>query len=211
MRAHDFYIDSFKLPITPEDIEVNYKGKNKAIDLLNGDELNVLNKPSLTTFKFDFFLPRDYAPIVGEYIEPFTVAHGVEKMMKEKKIIPFIIIRHDRGLKNSIIKKATVEDFSYEESVENAPGLMASITLKVYIPLKTKVLTAKSDGEKTTLSEVNTADREAKASVKVRENEPINVAIRRGGGNIKNYKRIKDKNKITSVIADYTGKTLELN
>ena len=86
MRAHDFYIDSFKLPITPEDIEVNYKGKNKAIDLLNGDELNVLNKPSLTTFKFDFFLPRDYAPIVGEYIEPFTVVDGIEKMMNEKKI-----------------------------------------------------------------------------------------------------------------------------
>lgn len=49
------------------------------------------------------------------------------------------------------------------------------------------------------------------SSVKVRENEPINVAIRRGEGNIKNYKRIKDKNRITSVIADYTGKTLELN
>lgn len=211
MRAHDFYIDNFKLPITPKDIEVSYKGKNKAIDLLNGDELNVLNKPSLTIFKFEFFLPRDYAPIVGEYVEPFTIIDGIEKIRKEKKIIPFIIIRHDKGLKNSIIKKATVEDFSYEESVENAPGLMASISLKLYIPIKTKVLTAKSDGEKTTLSEVSVSEKKKKESVKVRENEPINVAIRRGGGNIKNYKRIKDKNRITSVVVDWTGKRLELN
>ncbi len=210
MRAHDFYINNFKLPITPSSIKVDYKGKNKTIDLLNGDEYNVLKKPSLTSYRFDFFLPRDYAPIVGTYIEPFTVVDGIEKLMKEKKIIPFIIIRYDRGLKNSIIKKATVEDFSYEESSDKAPGLMASITLKVYIPLKTKVLSAKSDGDKTTLTEVSTVERPVLDKVKVRPSEPLNVAMRRGGIDLNNYESIKSKNNIGSIRDDLSGRTIDL-
>lgn len=210
MRAHDFYINSIKLPITPESVEVNYKGKNKAIDLLNGDEFNVLNKPSLTTFKFNFFLPKYYAPIVGTYIEPFTVVDSIEKLMKAKKIIPFIIIRHDKGLKNSIIKKATIEDFSYEESSDNAPGLDASITLKVYIPLKTKVLTAKKDGEKTVLTEVSTIEKPALDGVVARPGEPLNVAIRRGGADLKRFESIKQQNSIGSIREDISGRNISL-
>lgn len=208
--VHEFYIGSIKLPVTPQAIAVDYKGKNKTLDLLNGDELNVLNKPRLTSYKFDFYLPSTELPIVKGYIKPFDVVSAIEKMMQKKKVIPFIIIRHDKGLKSSIIRKATVEDFNYKEDSKSGPGLMATITLKMYIPLKSKEYTVTQNNGTTELNEVISSSGNALKSLRARPSEPINVVMRRANVPLSKINDVLKQNKI-SVNDDLQERVIDLD
>lgn len=204
MRAHDFYIGSIHLPISPSSIEISSKGKNKVLDLINGNEFNVINKPGLLEYRFSFFLPSRDAPVVTRWLPPFKVIEAIEKYRNEKEVIPFIIIRHDPGLKNSIIRKATVEDFSYKEDSKDAPGLSCEIRLKFFIPLKTRELKVKKEGEKIVLVEGSSIKPKV-SSIVGRRGEPLNVTMRRAGVSAKSIDSVMVNNDIRDAYSDMDG------
>lgn len=218
MREHEFFIGDVKLPITPTAINVKEKGKNSVVDLLNGNELNVLNKPGLTSYSFEFLLPNEDGFLVSSFIPPFTVYERLKLYMKEREVIPFIIIRDTPGLVNSIIKRTTVESLSYDEDSKNGRNLRVKIELKFYIPLKTKkyMVSANasgglSNGGNYNVRKVEYNKPKAKSFVRGKKGEPLNVAIRRGGGDVKNFESIRALNKIAKPYDDQFDKVINLN
>ena len=148
--GYDFYIDGQLLPITPASIDTKIGNKNKIVTLLNGEELNLLKKPKLTEFDFEFRLPSEDYPAVKSFVAPITVLNKLEDLKKNKKSFQFIIIRtpYEKGLNNSINKKVTLEEYTIKEDVKNGPDLIVSVKLKQYIPIKTKVVNTKADENK---------------------------------------------------------------
>lgn len=157
-KGYDFYIDNLLLPITPKKINAKIKNKNKVVTLLNGEELNLLKKPGLTEFDFEFRVPSEDFPAVKRYVSPQTVLNKLEDLKVKKKSFQFIILRsqYQENLKNSINKSVTLEDYEIIEDAENGADLIISISLKQYLPLKTKIINTNADKSKSiTVSEGN--------------------------------------------------------
>lgn len=149
-KGYDFYIDDLLLPITPKKINTKIKNKNKVFTLLNGEELNLLKKPGLTEFSFEFRVPTDDFPSVKQFISPQIILNKLEKLKVEKKAFQFIIIRssYQENLNNSINKSVTLEDYEILEDADNGTDLIISVNLKQYLPIKTKVININADKSK---------------------------------------------------------------
>lgn len=149
-KGYDFYIDDLLLPITPKKINTKIKNKNKVVTLLNGEELNLLKKPGLTEFSFEFRVPTDDFPSVKQFISPQIILNKLEKLKVEKKAFQFIIIRssYQENLNNSINKSVTLEDYEILEDADNGADLIISVNLKQYLPIKTKVININADKAK---------------------------------------------------------------
>ena len=146
-KGFDFYIDDLLLPLTPAKINTAIKNKNEVVTLLNGEELNLLKKPGLTEFSFEFRVPSEDFPSVKQFISPQTVLNKLEDLKVNKKAFQFIIIRtpYEPNLNNSVNKKVTLEEYEILEDADNGADLVVSIELKQYIPLKTKVVNINAD------------------------------------------------------------------
>lgn len=135
--AYDFYIDGVLLPITPARIETKIGNKNKVVTLINGEELNLLKKPKLTEFDFEFRLPADDFPSVKKFIKPIEMLDKLEKLKINKKPFQFIIIRtpYEPNLSNSMNMSVTLESYNIDEDFKNGSDLIVEVKLKQYIPL----------------------------------------------------------------------------
>lgn len=151
--AYDFYIDGVLLPITPARIETKIGNKNKVVTLINGEELNLLKKPKLTEFDFEFRLPSDNFPSVKKFIKPIEMLDKLEKLKVNKKPFQFIIIRTPTqpNLSNSMNMSVTLESYSIDEDFKNGSDLIVEVKLKQYIPIKTKVAKLGTNKKVTTL------------------------------------------------------------
>ena len=149
-KGYDFYIDDLLLPITPKKINTKIKNKNKIITLLNGEELNLLKKPGLTEFNFEFRIPSEDFPSVKNFVSPQVVLNKLEDLKLNKKSFQFMILRsqYQENLNNSINKSVTLEDYEILEDADNGTDLIISIALKQYIPLKTKIVNVNADNAK---------------------------------------------------------------
>lgn len=150
-KAHEFYLGDIKLPITPDSISTKIRNKNETINLLNGEEFNLIKKPGLTEFEFKFRLPAIEYPFMQEFVSISEVLSTLEKYKNEedkrKKVFEFIIIRHTEGLVNSINKSVTLEDYSIDEDARNVGDIIVNVKLKQYLELKTKKLSTKTEKE----------------------------------------------------------------
>lgn len=146
-KGYDFYIDDLLLPITPAKINTKIKNKNKIVTLLNGEELNLLKKPGLTEFNFEFRVPSDEFPSVKAFVSPQSVLNKLQDLKVNKKTFQFKILRskYQNNLNDSINKSVTLEDYEILEDAENGMDLIISIFLKQYIPLKTKIINVNAD------------------------------------------------------------------
>ena len=143
------------LPITPDKINTKIKNKNEVVELINGDDLNLLKKPGLTEFNFTARLPHEKYPAVGNFVEPQVILDLLEKYKvkkseeklsavtnigddKDPKVFQFVIIRHTSGLQNSINEKVTLEDYEIIEDWKEGRDILVEISLKKFIPLKTQ-------------------------------------------------------------------------
>lgn len=154
-KGFDFYIDDLLLPITPAKVTTKVANKNDVVTLLNGEELNLLKKPGLTEFSFEFRVPSEDFPSVKQFVSPQTVLNKLEDLKSNKKSFQFIIIRtpYEPNLNNSVNKTVTVEEYQILEDAENGADLIISIELKQYIHLKTKVVNVKADSSGLDISE----------------------------------------------------------
>lgn len=146
-KGFDFYVDDLLLPITPARVTTKIMNKNEVVTLLNGEELNLLKKPGLTEFSFEFRVPSEDFPSVKQFVSPQTVLNKLEDLKINKKAFQFIIIRtpYEPNLNNSVNKKVTLEEYQILEDADNGADLIISIELKQYIPLKTKVVNFNAD------------------------------------------------------------------
>ena len=144
-RGYHFFIGDLELPYAPSKLKVTIGSNNDTVDLINGDEINILKNPKLTEISFDAELPRgrQYA-FANKLISSKTYTDYFEQLKLSKKPVRLVITRPNPFRNGSTGIGGTKADFestnivvsleSYdlEESAENAYDITVSLKFKQY-------------------------------------------------------------------------------
>lgn len=147
---YQFFLGDIHFPITPERFEIRCGSNNKVIDLLSGENINILRSPMLKEITFKAILPEEKYPFCkyyGGFVSGKKIAGRIEQMKKDNEIIQFIVFR-SVGLRylGHINIRVNVEDFTIEESAEQGVDSVISIRLKEYRYYYTRRYTENADG-----------------------------------------------------------------
>lgn len=215
-QSYDFYIGDIHLPITPKKLDIKTKNQNETIRLLNGEELNLLNKPGLTEFSFDFRLPSEEFPAVTEFIAPYDVISRLNEYKEWKDeaegLFSFIVIRYGDGLQNSTNTLATLEDYDVAEDAENGKDIIVSVKLKKYVPQITETMVTKEKDNKlvATVEKVWNMPMKAPTRAKVTAGMTLSLMAKKHLGDSSRWKEIAKKNNITNPNLLKIGQVLKL-
>jgi nucleoid-associated protein YgaU len=145
-QGYHFFVGDLELPYAPSELKVTIGSNNKVVDLINGNEINVLKNPKLTEIKFDIELPRgrQYA-FANKLISSKTYTDYFEKLMLNKTPTKLVITRPNPALLGSTGIGGTIKDFestvltvslegyALGEDAENAYDLTVSLKFKEYV------------------------------------------------------------------------------
>ena len=147
--AYHFYLCGEELPVEPKKLVLKIKGKNKTLDLLSGQEINILKSPGLTDISFSATLPMfDAAHKPDFYLEKF------EKFKVKKKPTQFIVTRttpDGKALFDTNLKVA-IEDYSITEDADEPFDVSVELKLKQYVHYGTQSVKLDKIGGQTVAS-----------------------------------------------------------
>lgn len=161
--AYRFYLCGIELPVELKKLTLKIKGKNKTLDLLSGQEINILKSPGLTDVSFPVSLPMFGAPHApGYYLEKF------EQFKVKKKSTQFIVTRttpDGKPLFDTNIKVA-IEDYSISEDASEPFDVSVEMKLKQYVSYGTQTfqLTKVGDQKVATVTKERETSNAPKAS-----------------------------------------------
>ena len=144
--GYDFYLFDERVPVTPESMKTTSPNKNETMTLINDGEINFLKLPGLTEVSFELRLPHrnviKSASYTGGFKDPKHYLGLLEKAKREKETTDFIVARGlaANGEWFGTEMKVSVEEFSVDESADNANYVVVSVTLKLYADFGTKRL-----------------------------------------------------------------------
>lgn len=216
-RGYHFFIDDLEMPYAPSQLKVNIGSNNKTVELISGNEINILKNPKLTEIEFDIELPRgrQYA-FANTLISSKTYTDYFEKLMVNRTPAKLIITRPNPSLRTGIggtikdfestVLTVSLEGYKLEESADNAYDVKVSLRFKQYISygtVTTKVTTTGgnkgnngSSGNKVTVQTTNKPATQNK-SYTVRSGDCLWNIARQFYGNSAKWNTIYEANKTT--------------
>lgn len=134
---YEIYLGGLRLPIPPSKIQMNIKGQNKTMNLINGEEINILNPAGLTEITLDALLPirrYPFASYEDGFEPPEYFLDAFEQMKNEKAPIQFIVIREGPGRSSffDTNQKVSLEDYDITEDAKEGGDITVSLSLKLY-------------------------------------------------------------------------------
>lgn len=141
-KGYEVYIDDVLMPVAPSSISTSIKGKNETVDLINGSEFNLIEKPGLTELQIDFRLPSEEYAFAHD-IKPQQFYLDLFERLKTKetsRVFSIAILRTKSGemLSDSYWEYATLESYEISEDKDEGSDLIVSCEFKKFIPLKNK-------------------------------------------------------------------------
>lgn len=141
----------FQLPVAPGAINFSYSGKNKTVELISGEDINIIKKQGLTGVSFSFLIPHTKYPFAhysaGNFLGITEILKSMQALKNSAVPFQFIVARmQGNKLLQSTNIKVTLEEYSIEESADNGRDQMCNVTLKQYVPYSTKILTVDKNG-----------------------------------------------------------------
>lgn len=138
--AYDFYLGGLLLPVPPEALTIQSRGRNTTMTLIDDGEVAVLREPGLKEIRFSALLPSVRYPF-ARYPAGFEPAETylafLERAMKEKTPFQFIVSRCMPGgrLLFDTNLKVTLEDcVTREVASETGFDVRVDLSLREYKP-----------------------------------------------------------------------------
>lgn len=145
-KGYHFFIGDLELPYAPSELKVTIGSNNQTVDLINGNEINILKNPALTEIEFDVELPRgrQYA-FANKLVSTKTYTDYFANLMLNKTPVQLVITRPNpfvggsTGIGGTIkdfestVLKVSLEGYDMEENAENAYDVKVSLKFKEYI------------------------------------------------------------------------------
>ncbi len=168
-KGYHFFIGDLELPYAPSELKVTIDSNNQSVELINGNEINILKNPKLTEIAFEIELPRgrQYA-FANKLISSKTYTDYFEKLMVEKTPTKLVITRPNpfvgsKGIGGTIkdfestVLNVSLEGYDLKEDAENAYDITVSLKFKEYIPYGTvkQTVTNKTTATKATVKTVS--------------------------------------------------------
>lgn len=143
--AYEIYINNMLLPLPPEKIPIKYKGQNKTVNLINGEEINLIKTYGLAEISIDIIIPQmDYpcATWNGSIKNAEDFLQKLQSLKTAKKPFEFIVIRKSMGNKSLYDTNITVtlEDYKVSDDVSEGLDICVSLTMKEYKSYGTKIM-----------------------------------------------------------------------
>jgi len=217
--GYHFFVGDLELPYAPSKLKVTIGSNNKTVDLISGNEINILKSPKLTEIEFDIELPRgrQYA-FANKLISSKTYTDYFEKLMLEKTPVKLVITRPNPFLKqaNSIggtkadfestVLTVSLEGYSLSESADNAYDIVASLKFKEYISYATikKTVTNTNGSAKASTVKSVTKPVTKNTNHKVQSGDTLISISRKYYGTDSKWKTIYETNK--TVIEETAAK-----
>ena len=135
LNMYLFYLHNMLLPVAPESLAVKYKNQSKVINLINGEEINIQNRPGLCEISFKCLIPRRKYPFaVYErgfiLLEHFTAAfYG---LLNSKKPFLFVVKKTPRHYAVDLNMQVTMESYEILDDAVNSEDIVISVNLKQY-------------------------------------------------------------------------------
>lgn len=138
--AYHLYLCGIEMPELPSSFSVKIGNKNKTVELLNGDTINLLKSKGLQEISLTLAFPMIGAKRTAEYY-----LAKFDKFKRERKPTQLIFTRttpDGKPLEDTNIK-VSIEDYSKDEDASRPFEISVSINLKEYIDYGTQKLTVK--------------------------------------------------------------------
>ena len=151
--AYKMFIGGVLMPITPAKVKVKIKNQNKTLNLINGDEINILKDAGLTEVSFDVVLPQTSYPFTNGTPQSAQYYLSLfERLKQSKEPFQWILNRsrpNGRPLFFSNLKVG-MEDYQIVDDAEDGFDITVSIKLKQFKPYGTKTVTIQQPTATTT-------------------------------------------------------------
>lgn len=134
---YDFYLKKCLLPVPPEKLQVNINNENETVELINGQQVNLLKKAGLTDIEFECLLPQVRYPF-AVYKSKFRRAKYFldyfEKLKVSQKPFQFIVSRclpNGKALFGTNMK-VSMEDYKITEDAGEGHDVKVKVKLRQY-------------------------------------------------------------------------------
>lgn len=134
---YDVYIGEMLLPVTPQRIEMEVRGKNETIELVNGGEANLPRPSGLTDVELTALLPRaklPFARYAGRFIAPQTFLNYFAQLKEEAAPFRLIVCRKapDGSALFDTNLPVCLEDYRIIEDAGNGCDLSVRLRMRQY-------------------------------------------------------------------------------
>ncbi len=135
---YDVYIGAMLLPVTPQRIETQVRGRSEVIELVNGGEASLLRPAGLTEVELTALLPHArhaFARYVGGFIAPQVFLSYFEQLRTEATPFRLIICRRTPAGEPLFDTNLPVylEDCRITEDAGNGLDLSVKLKLRSYV------------------------------------------------------------------------------
>lgn len=216
--AYELYLDGELFPVAPSKISMKVKGRNETMDLVNLDEINILHFPGLTEWEFDLLLPQvnyHFAVYPNGFKPANFYVEFLEKLMVNKKSFIFKMLREMPNGDDlfDTTQEVSLEDYSIEESADNGFDLVASISLKKFVPYYTDTVNLEQKNGKTVATVTTPRQTTTAPSAKsytVVKGDTLWAISKKYLGDGSRYKELATLNNIANPNKIYPGQVVKL-
>ena len=214
---YKFNLGGIILPVTPSKITYKINNTNKTLDLVNGDEINILRTPGLMDISFEFMLPAVKYPFAyyeSGFVEPHDYLVLIKKLKYDKKPFVFSIFRTLPSGKVlfSTSKDVSLESYTVTEDSSEGFDIMVSVDLKEYIKKETLTSTIVKDSNgnaQLKKEETRMSDKSIPKSYTVKKGDSLWAICKVQLGDGNKYKEIAELNGISNPNLIYPGQVIK--
>lgn len=156
---YQVFLDVIPLPIAPSKITTIVGNRSNTVELINGDEYNIVKGAKLQEISFEFMVPSQSYPFMGAAMEALTgvtdmlggitgaisstvIFTQLQVLKESKQPFNFICVRMNQSMMlagpfNTL--KVTLEDYTILEDANNGSDYIVSVRLKEYKAITEKV------------------------------------------------------------------------
>ena len=143
--AYEMYMKNILCPVTPSKFDMKIKNQNKTMNLINGEEVNILKSAGLTEVSYDLLLPNvkyPFANYKSGFVDANFFLNEFEKMKVEQKPFQWKLFRAFPNGKVLFDNDMTVtlEDYTIKEDAKDGFDVVVSIKLKQFRHYGTKIV-----------------------------------------------------------------------
>lgn len=139
---YSVYLGEVLLPVTPSKLTLKIKGQNKTLDLISGQQINLLKNPALSEISLEVMLPHERYPFVnGELQSIDYYLSYLETLIITKKHFQYIVSRVTPAgtpLYDTSSMTVSLEEYSIIDDAENGMDVTVKLDLKQWREYGTK-------------------------------------------------------------------------
>lgn len=130
--AYKMFLNGLMMPVCPGKVTVKVNSQNKTINLLNGEEINLLKVPGLSDVSFELLLPHRVYPFSAPVVLPISSYLSVFEQLKQRTTgFQWIFVRTKPGGGMLHYTNMTVSLEDYQIIDDAAEGLDTTVRMEL--------------------------------------------------------------------------------